>query len=295
MTKTLRFALAAPLALALAACGSGAEETGEIQGEAIAAIPAVTEVAHVSNLSGYCGATATACSGKPVSIATIGSLVRSSRSSYAIIAGSAARATIVPIIGASRAAAAAPDSGPFEYGAVATVCTVSRTAADHAGSSSFANRDQVGTATIYDGASEVFNQPSGSAPAPDSGTAAAAAPDHEIFDLQIPGGGSFAADGERVWILVGVVASNPHHAGVCAGSLRCKSDRKGGVASARNVCGGDPGADRKPVVAGKLYRGRGGKYEVQIRGLVIDGKGVFGHASYVYIPEVGVAGYGDGG
>ena len=40
MTKTLRFALAAPLALALAACGSGAEETGEIQGEAIAAIPA---------------------------------------------------------------------------------------------------------------------------------------------------------------------------------------------------------------------------------------------------------------
>jgi len=40
MTKTLRFALAAPLALALAACGSGAEETGEIQGDAIAAIPA---------------------------------------------------------------------------------------------------------------------------------------------------------------------------------------------------------------------------------------------------------------
>ena len=40
MTKTLRFALAAPLALALAACGSGAEETGEIKGDAIAAIPA---------------------------------------------------------------------------------------------------------------------------------------------------------------------------------------------------------------------------------------------------------------
>ncbi|QYJ06571.1 thioredoxin domain-containing protein [Qipengyuania flava] len=40
MLKTLRFALAAPLALALAACGSGAEETGEIEGDAIAAIPA---------------------------------------------------------------------------------------------------------------------------------------------------------------------------------------------------------------------------------------------------------------
>ncbi|WP_370034498.1 thioredoxin domain-containing protein [Qipengyuania mesophila] len=41
MTKTLRFALAAPLALALAACGSSTtEETGEIQGDAIAAIPA---------------------------------------------------------------------------------------------------------------------------------------------------------------------------------------------------------------------------------------------------------------
>ncbi|HCJ80504.1 MAG TPA: protein-disulfide isomerase, partial [Erythrobacter sp.] len=40
MTKTLRFALAAPLALALAACGSGAEQSGEIQGDAIAAIPA---------------------------------------------------------------------------------------------------------------------------------------------------------------------------------------------------------------------------------------------------------------
>ena len=32
MTKTLRFALAAPLALALAACGAGAEETGAIEG-----------------------------------------------------------------------------------------------------------------------------------------------------------------------------------------------------------------------------------------------------------------------
>ena len=40
MTKTLRFAIAAPLALALAACGSGAEETGDIEGDAIAAIPA---------------------------------------------------------------------------------------------------------------------------------------------------------------------------------------------------------------------------------------------------------------
>ena len=39
MTKTLRFALAAPLALALAACGSAAEETGDIESEAIAAIP----------------------------------------------------------------------------------------------------------------------------------------------------------------------------------------------------------------------------------------------------------------
>ena len=41
MTKTLRFALAAPLALALAACGGNAEETtGAIEGDAIAAIPA---------------------------------------------------------------------------------------------------------------------------------------------------------------------------------------------------------------------------------------------------------------
>ncbi|NNC51648.1 MAG: thioredoxin domain-containing protein [Erythrobacter sp.] len=41
MTKTLRFALAAPLALALAACGESAEDTaGAIEGDAIAAIPA---------------------------------------------------------------------------------------------------------------------------------------------------------------------------------------------------------------------------------------------------------------
>ena len=40
MTKTLRFALAALIAVALASCGSVADETGEIAGEAIAAIPA---------------------------------------------------------------------------------------------------------------------------------------------------------------------------------------------------------------------------------------------------------------
>lgn len=40
MIKSLRFAFAAPIALALAACGSGAEETGELKGDAIAAIPA---------------------------------------------------------------------------------------------------------------------------------------------------------------------------------------------------------------------------------------------------------------
>lgn len=41
MTKTLRFALAAPLALALAACGSGADETtAPLEGEPIAAVPA---------------------------------------------------------------------------------------------------------------------------------------------------------------------------------------------------------------------------------------------------------------
>ena len=43
MITTLRFALAAPLALALAACGGagdGAEGTGELKGEPIAAIPA---------------------------------------------------------------------------------------------------------------------------------------------------------------------------------------------------------------------------------------------------------------
>lgn len=40
MTKTFRYAFAAPLALALAACNSGTEEAGAIEGEAIAAIPA---------------------------------------------------------------------------------------------------------------------------------------------------------------------------------------------------------------------------------------------------------------
>lgn len=40
MTKTLRYALAAPLALALAACGGGASDGSEIEGDAIAAIPA---------------------------------------------------------------------------------------------------------------------------------------------------------------------------------------------------------------------------------------------------------------
>ncbi|MBX7527278.1 thioredoxin domain-containing protein [Qipengyuania vesicularis] len=42
MTRTLRFALAAPLALALAACSGGADEGDEasLEGEAIAAIPA---------------------------------------------------------------------------------------------------------------------------------------------------------------------------------------------------------------------------------------------------------------
>lgn len=40
MTKTLRFAIAAPLALALAACGGTAEDTEALKGEAIAAIPA---------------------------------------------------------------------------------------------------------------------------------------------------------------------------------------------------------------------------------------------------------------
>ncbi|WP_324826927.1 thioredoxin domain-containing protein [Qipengyuania zhejiangensis] len=40
MIKTLRFALAAPLALALAACGSGTEEAGSLEGEAVAAVPA---------------------------------------------------------------------------------------------------------------------------------------------------------------------------------------------------------------------------------------------------------------
>ncbi|MEZ5681948.1 MAG: thioredoxin domain-containing protein [Erythrobacter sp.] len=40
MTKTLRFTLAAPLALALAACGGAADDTAELKGEPIAAIPA---------------------------------------------------------------------------------------------------------------------------------------------------------------------------------------------------------------------------------------------------------------
>ncbi|QKG70279.1 DsbA family protein [Erythrobacter mangrovi] len=40
MTKSFRFALAAPLALALAACGSGADDTASLEGDAIAAIPA---------------------------------------------------------------------------------------------------------------------------------------------------------------------------------------------------------------------------------------------------------------
>ncbi len=40
MIKPLRFALAAPFALALAACGGTAEESGEIKGAAISAIPA---------------------------------------------------------------------------------------------------------------------------------------------------------------------------------------------------------------------------------------------------------------
>ncbi|TMM50324.1 thioredoxin domain-containing protein [Qipengyuania marisflavi] len=40
MIKTLRFAIAAPLALALASCNSGAEEPGSLEGDAIAAVPA---------------------------------------------------------------------------------------------------------------------------------------------------------------------------------------------------------------------------------------------------------------
>ena len=58
MTKTLRFALAAPIALALASCGSGADETGEIAGEAIAAIPAPDgtewrDMVTVTDMDGY--------------------------------------------------------------------------------------------------------------------------------------------------------------------------------------------------------------------------------------------------
>ena len=40
MITSLRFAFAAPIALALAACGSGAEDAGAIEGDAIAEIPA---------------------------------------------------------------------------------------------------------------------------------------------------------------------------------------------------------------------------------------------------------------
>lgn len=40
MTRSLRFAFVAPIVLALAACGSGAEESANLEGEAIAAVPA---------------------------------------------------------------------------------------------------------------------------------------------------------------------------------------------------------------------------------------------------------------
>ena len=40
MIKTLRFAIAAPLALAIAACNSGSEDAAQIDGEAVAAVPA---------------------------------------------------------------------------------------------------------------------------------------------------------------------------------------------------------------------------------------------------------------
>ena len=59
MTKTLRFALAAPLALALAACGSDAADTGgEIEGEAVAAVPAPEgtewrDTVTVTDMDGY--------------------------------------------------------------------------------------------------------------------------------------------------------------------------------------------------------------------------------------------------
>ena len=59
MTTTLRFALAAPLALALAACGSDAADTGgEIEGEAVAAVPAPegtqwSDTVTVTDMDGY--------------------------------------------------------------------------------------------------------------------------------------------------------------------------------------------------------------------------------------------------
>lgn len=57
MLTSLRFALAAPLALALGACGDKAAESGEIQGEAIAAIPAPagTEWSDKVTLTSYDG------------------------------------------------------------------------------------------------------------------------------------------------------------------------------------------------------------------------------------------------
>ncbi len=58
MIKTLRFALAAPLALVLAACNSGTEEVGDIEGEAVAAVPAPegvewSETVTVTDADGY--------------------------------------------------------------------------------------------------------------------------------------------------------------------------------------------------------------------------------------------------
>lgn len=59
MTKTLRFALAAPLALALAACGSDTADTGgAIEGEAVAAVPAPEgtewrDTVTVTDMDGY--------------------------------------------------------------------------------------------------------------------------------------------------------------------------------------------------------------------------------------------------
>lgn len=58
MTSKFRLALAAPLALVLAACGSGAEETAALEGEAIAAVPAPagtawTDVTTVTEQGGF--------------------------------------------------------------------------------------------------------------------------------------------------------------------------------------------------------------------------------------------------